>query len=94
MEGGAHVVMEAVRRGTPVLASRISGNIGMLGEDYRGSFAPGDARALATLLKRARDEPAMLPDLSAQCAARAPLFDPARERATLRAVLQHAQEPH
>lgn len=93
MEGGAHVVMEAVRRGTPVLASRIAGNLGMLGEDYRGSFAPGDARALATLLERARDEPAMLPDLTAQCAARAPLFDPARERATLRAVLQHALEP-
>ena len=30
MEGGAHVVMEAVRSGTPVLASRISGNVGML----------------------------------------------------------------
>jgi putative glycosyltransferase (TIGR04348 family) len=92
MEGGAHVVMEAVRRGTPVLASRIAGNVGLLGQDYCGTFAPGDARALATLLERARDEPAMLADLTAQCAARAPLFDPARERATLRAVLRHAQE--
>ena len=31
MEGGAHVVLEAVRSGTPVLASRIDGNVGMLG---------------------------------------------------------------
>ena len=34
MEGGAHVVMEAVMSGTPVLASRIDGNVGMLGADY------------------------------------------------------------
>ena len=39
MEGGAHVVMEAVRSGTPVLASRIAGNVGMLGADYAGYFA-------------------------------------------------------
>jgi glycosyltransferase involved in cell wall biosynthesis len=92
MEGGAHVVMEAVCRGTPVLASCIPGNVGLLGADYRGYFPPGDAGALATLLERVRDEPAMLADLTAQCAARAPLFDPARERATLRDVLRQAQE--
>jgi putative glycosyltransferase (TIGR04348 family) len=92
MEGGAHVLMEAVRRGTPVLASRIAGNVGMIGDGYRGYFPPGDAGALATLLERARDEPAMLADLMAQCAARAPLFEPARERATLRDVLRHALE--
>ena len=37
-EGGAHVIMEAVRSGTPVLASRIPGNVGMLGLDYPGYF--------------------------------------------------------
>jgi hypothetical protein len=31
MEGGAHVVIEAMRSGTPVLASRIDGNLGLLG---------------------------------------------------------------
>jgi hypothetical protein len=36
MEGGAHVIMEAICSGVPVLASRIAGNIGMLGEDYAG----------------------------------------------------------
>jgi glycosyltransferase involved in cell wall biosynthesis len=87
MEGGAHVVMEAVRSGTPVLASRIAGNVGMLGADYAGYFEPGDDVGLATLLAGCRDDRAILDRLAAQCALRAPLFDPARERATLRALL-------
>lgn len=87
IEGGAHVVIEALRSGTPVLASRIDGNVGLLGERYSGYFPVGDARALATLLQRLRDDPAMLAALQAQCAARAPLFDPARERAALITLL-------
>jgi putative glycosyltransferase (TIGR04348 family) len=87
MEGGAHVVMEAVRCGTPVLASRIPGNLGMLGADYGACFEPGDAPGLSRLLLRCRDDATMLPRLQAQCAARAPLFEPARERATLLRLL-------
>ncbi|MEO6408610.1 MAG: selenoneine biosynthesis selenosugar synthase SenB [Burkholderiaceae bacterium] len=86
MEGGAHVVIEAVRSGTPVIASAIDGNIGLLGADYAGYFQWGDAQGLATLLERARDEPAMLAALQRQCDTRAALFDPARERATLLAL--------
>ena len=92
MEGGAHVVLEAVRRGTPVLASRIAGNVGMLGAGYGGYFPPGDAQGLAAWLEQVRDAPAMLKALAAQCEARAPLFDPARERATLRQILRQALE--
>ncbi|MBX3618949.1 MAG: TIGR04348 family glycosyltransferase [Rhizobacter sp.] len=83
MEGGAHVVIEAIRSGTPVLASRIDGNLGLLGSDYEAVFEPGDDAALAALLVRARDDPAMLPRLSAQLALRAHLFAPEAERATL-----------
>ena len=83
MEGGAHVVLEAVRAGTPVLASRISGNVGMLGADYAGYFACGDAQALARLLQRCRDEPALLSMLRSQCRARASLFEPRREQQAL-----------
>ena len=90
MEGGAHVVMEAIRCGTPVLASRIPGNVGMLGADYAGYFPLGDAQALADLLKRAKDDAALLPQLIKQCAARAPLFEPQRERATLLDILSNA----
>ena len=92
MEGGAHVVMEAVRSGTPVLASRISGNVGMLGADYGGYFDLGDARALAVWIERCREEPAILAQLAAQCALRAPLFEPARERATLLALFNELLE--
>ena len=87
MEGGAHVVMEAVRSATPVLASLIAGNVGMLGAGYPGYFEPGDAAGLCKLLARCRDDEAMLSALRAQCAARAPLFEPARERATLRRLI-------
>ncbi|HZV92216.1 MAG TPA: selenoneine biosynthesis selenosugar synthase SenB [Caldimonas sp.] len=87
MEGGAHVVMEAVRCGTPVLASRIPGNVGLLGEDYPGYFAVGDATALAAGLERCRDDEAFLPELARHCAARSPLFDPLVEKATLQAMV-------
>ncbi|HEX6019010.1 MAG TPA: selenoneine biosynthesis selenosugar synthase SenB [Burkholderiaceae bacterium] len=93
IEGGAHVIAEAVRSGTPVIASRIDGNVGMLGGDYAGYFEVGDAAGLARLLQRARDEPDMLRTLAAQCRARAPLFTPQRERATLQRLLDDLLSP-
>jgi putative glycosyltransferase (TIGR04348 family) len=87
IEGGAHVVIEAVRSGTPVLASRIDGNAGLLGERYDGYFAVDDSAALATLLRRLRDEPALRLHLQQQCGERAALFDPARESAALHALI-------
>lgn len=83
MEGGAHVVMEAVASGTPVLASRIDGNCGMLGKDYAGYFAHGDVAELAALVERCRCDKDFLAQLNAQCAARAPLFEPQHEQGTL-----------
>ena len=92
MEGGAHVIMEAALCGTPVLASRMDGNVGMLGAGYGGYFPPGDAAALAALLRDCRRDIAAgtgkLATLQAQCAARAPLFEPAAEQAGLLALLQ------
>jgi len=87
LEGGAHAVMEAICSGTPVLASRIDGNVGLLGQDYGGYFPWGDAAALAGLLQRCRDAASMIPALQAQCSLRAPLFEPAAERAALLALL-------
>lgn len=87
VEGGAHVVIEAIRSGTPVLASRIAGNVGLLGDDYAGYFELGDAAGLAALLVQCRDQPTILATLRAQCAARAPLFAPEHERATLITLL-------
>jgi len=83
IEGGAHAVLEAVRAGTPVLASRIPGNVGMLGAGYAGYFPCGDAGALARLLQRCRDEPGLLATLRRQCRARASRFEPHREQRAL-----------
>src|SRR5579859_5782478 len=44
MEGGANVVCEALRMGLPVLASRIPGNIGLLGASYAGYFPVEDEK--------------------------------------------------
>jgi putative glycosyltransferase (TIGR04348 family) len=94
MEGGAHVVLEAVQSGTPVLASHISGNIGMLGADYSGYFPVGDAAALARLLRRCAAEPEFLALLQGQCARRAPLFAPdAEQRHVLNLVLSAIDVP-
>jgi len=87
MEGGANVVIEAVRSGVPVLASRIDGNVGLLGRDYAGYFETGDAQALATLMQRFASDPAFAAHLRAQCALREPRFAPAAERAAVRALL-------
>jgi glycosyltransferase involved in cell wall biosynthesis len=97
LEGGAHVIMEAVRSGTPVLATRVDGNVGMLGEDYAGYFEAGDAAALAAALRECRrtqhDPAGLLARLAAQCARRAGLFDARAEQAALLALLEEFTVP-
>lgn len=80
MEGGANVVCEAIASGVPVLASNISGNVGILGRKYSGLYALGDTRALARLMERAATDARFLDGLKRQCAALKPLVAPARER--------------
>jgi len=87
MEGGANVIIEAVTSGVPVLASDISGNRGMLGDNYAGYFPLGDSIKLAQLIDRAATDAKFYRSLQAQCAARAPLFAPERERAALLKIL-------
>lgn len=87
LEGGANVVIEAVRSRVPVLASRIEGNLGLLGEDYEGCFPAGDAQALAGLMRRFLHEPAFADRLRSQCAAREALFAPEAEAAAVRRLL-------
>ena len=91
-EGGAIVLSEALRCGTPVLATRIDGNVGVLGGDYGGYVAPDDDAALARLLLQCRAQQGqpegLLQRWQAQCALRAPLFAPEREQAALLAWVQ------
>jgi putative glycosyltransferase (TIGR04348 family) len=93
MEGGANVIVEAITCGVPVLASRVPGNVGMLGADYDGYFPPGDDAALAGLMDRASRDSAFLAHLRRQCAARGPLFEPARERAEVNRLVDDALRP-
>lgn len=87
MEGGANVIAEAARIGTPVLASRVSGNIGMLGARYPGYYPLGDAAALARLVKRARRR-SFYASLERAMQRRKPLFAPAAEARALAAVVK------
>jgi glycosyltransferase involved in cell wall biosynthesis len=87
MEGGANAIVEAVTAGTPVLASRISGNVGMLGPDYPGYFEVGDAAGLARLLRRSVEERRFVASLERACARRRPLFRPEAEARALRRVV-------
>lgn len=87
MEGGANVVSEALVDGVPVLASRIPGSEGMLGEDYPGFFPVGDTRALAERLLRAASEADFYARLKNWCDRLAPRFEPARERAAWNRLL-------
>ena len=93
IEGGANVVIEAVRSRVPVLASRIDGNVGLLGAGYDGYFAVGDAAALAVLMRRFVDEAGFAAQLRAQCDAREPLFRPAAERSAVRALVADLVSP-
>jgi len=87
MEGGANVICEAAAAGVPVIASRVSGNVGMLGRGYPGYYRLADERSLARQIRRAALEPAYYARLERLTAARRPLFRPAAEREGLRRLL-------
>lgn len=93
VEGGAHVVIEAVRAGVPVIASRIDGNIGLLGADYAGYFPVGDAHALAQAMQRFVHDAGWAARLRAQCAVREPQFRPEREAAAVRELVARMLSP-
>lgn len=74
MEGGANVISEAVMADLPVVASRIPGSVGLLGEDYPGYFAVEDTGALRDLLLRAEADADFYAGLAQACAVLRPLF--------------------
>lgn len=90
MEGGANVVCEALRIGIPVLASRISGNVGLLGAGYAGYFPLEDERSLAALVTRAATDPAYYRKLTAQIAPLRKSVAPHAEARALLAVMRDA----
>ena len=87
MEGGAHVVSEAIALGIPVIASDIPGNRGLLGEDYPAYYPVADENALATLLYRAEMVPTFYASLQKHIELRRELIAPAREKQSIHALV-------
>ena len=72
MEGSSNVLCEALASGVPVAASRISGLMGTLGDDYPGYYELGDTAGLKRLLLRAENDPGVLRKASRGTARRWP----------------------
>jgi glycosyltransferase involved in cell wall biosynthesis len=87
-EGGPNVIGEAATLGVPVLATRVNGNVGLLGDDYPGYFTPGDDAGLAALMSRCETDAKFYAKLEKQIRAKAPLFEPAREKAAIKALVE------
>jgi glycosyltransferase involved in cell wall biosynthesis len=81
------VVSEALACRVPILSSRISGSIGLLGDDYPGFFECGDTGELAELLRRAEVDAAFYRSLKTACRGREWLIEPRLERDTWEALL-------
>jgi putative glycosyltransferase (TIGR04348 family) len=80
MEGGANVMSEAITASVPILASRIDGNIGILGAEYPGYFDVGDTKELAQLLTRMETSSEYRAELRSWVKRLAFLFSPALEQ--------------
>ncbi len=91
MEGGANAVSEAIACAVPVVSSRISGSIGLLGADYPGYFPVGDTQALTDLLMRLETDAAFYEALKTWCEGLKPIVDPDGERQRWRDLLQKLQ---
>ena len=87
MEGGAHVVSEAIALGIPVIASDIPGNRGLLGESYPAYYPVGDERALANLLYRSETIPTFYASLLKHIDLRRELIKPAREKQSIQEMV-------
>jgi putative glycosyltransferase (TIGR04348 family) len=85
-EGGANVVSEAIAAGTPLIASAVPGNLGLLGDDWPALFPAGDTAALGVLLRRALDRD-FRELLLARTRALQPLVDPQSEFGAWRELL-------
>lgn len=88
MEGSSNVLSEAIASSVPVVASRIPGLMGTLGEDYPGYFPVGETAELARLLLKVETNPDFYNRLKAHCARLLPLVDPERERADWEQLLR------
>lgn len=88
MEGGANTVSEALTAHLPVVASRIAGNVGLLGEDYPGLFEPGNTEELRQLLLRAEKDKRFYRELDESCRSKRHAFSRACETSAWQKLLK------
>lgn len=88
IEGGANSVGESIMLGVPVLASKIEGNVGMLGEDYAGYFSAESHQELAEIMERVIEEADFLAMLRAQVRVRQEKFSRENEKQDWMKVIQ------
>jgi glycosyltransferase involved in cell wall biosynthesis len=84
------VLMEAMARGTAVIATRTGSSADIVGDDGRSGLvvAPDDPAAMAAAVRRLADEPGLATQLAANGRARVEeLFDERRSHARLRDLL-------
>jgi putative glycosyltransferase (TIGR04348 family) len=88
MEGGAHVVSEAIAIGIPVIASDIPGNRGLLGDAYPAYYPVGDKAALSKLLTRAETNPVFYQKLCKAIAGRQKITKPELEQKSIQRLMK------
>lgn len=86
-EGGPVVLSEAAALGVPILATRIEGHTGLLGDDFPGLFDVGDEPGLAALLERTERDADFRRRLVAAAERLAELARPQRELSALARLL-------
>lgn len=79
-EGAGRVVGEAIELGVPIISTRNSGVLGVLGDDYEGYYPVSDSNLLSKMLMRVEEDPNFLQTLHEQCQSKAHLFCPELEK--------------
>ena len=81
-EGQSLILQEALRAGVPIVATRVGGNSGLLGEDAAILVPGGDAHDLAAAVRAVLGDPALAARLREAAAARARTLPAADEAVT------------
>jgi len=87
IEGSSNVLSESLACSVPVVASRIPGLIGTLGQDYPGYFTAGDTRDLREALARAESDREFYNELRLICGRRAAVVSPEHEMEAWRRLI-------
>ncbi len=93
MEGSSNVLSEAIASSVPVVASKIAGLIGTLGDQYSGYFPVGDTRALSHLLRKVENNPKFYRELKKHSRRLFSLVDPRVEYKSWSKLLKELRKP-